>query len=330
MASRVEGDSDQAQLATCFFQASEVMKPDDLHMVREKLRVFAEKQVQASRPIAFVTSGGTTVPLERRTVRFIDNFSSGNRGAATTECLLKSGYSVVFAHRQGSAFPFIRKQMASIGQVVPSAAWWAEGGAAAERETAGLELDELFLPLPFQTIFQYLYLLRECAAALRPVGRQAIFLLAAAVSDFYIPADEMEGNKIQSSKDGLELRLRNVPKFLGLLRSWAPDAYIVSFKLETNENILQAKAAGAIKKYRVDAVVANNLLTYKDIVHIVRASSTRDEVVIESECIQGDETQGVLVRGLDVNSIERSPETTDIEPQLVQTLKQLHEVHIRG
>eukprot|EP00971_Amphidinium_carterae_P071641 1416755-Amphidinium_carterae.2 len=84
----------------------------------------------------------------------------------------------------------------------------------------------------------------------------------------------MEGNKIQSSKDGLELRLqqtssallndysswlydpffravldfafrvplRNVPKFLGLLRSWAPDAYIVSFKLETNENILQAKA----------------------------------------------------------------------------------------
>eukprot|EP00971_Amphidinium_carterae_P149822 2970264-Amphidinium_carterae.1 len=25
-------------------EASEVMKPDDLHMVREKLRVFAEKQ----------------------------------------------------------------------------------------------------------------------------------------------------------------------------------------------------------------------------------------------------------------------------------------------
>ena len=32
-----------------------------------------------------VTSGGTTVPLERRCVRFIDNFSSGNRGAASTE-----------------------------------------------------------------------------------------------------------------------------------------------------------------------------------------------------------------------------------------------------
>eukprot|EP00965_Chrysotila_dentata_P180710 5964983-Pleurochrysis_carterae.AAC.2 len=33
--------------------------------------------------VALVTSGGTTAPLEARTVRFIDNFSSGNRGAAS-------------------------------------------------------------------------------------------------------------------------------------------------------------------------------------------------------------------------------------------------------
>ena len=30
-------------------------------------------------------SGGTTVPLESRTVRFIDNFSVGTRGATSTE-----------------------------------------------------------------------------------------------------------------------------------------------------------------------------------------------------------------------------------------------------
>ena len=30
-------------------------------------------------------SGGTTVPLETNTVRFIDNFSSGSRGAASAE-----------------------------------------------------------------------------------------------------------------------------------------------------------------------------------------------------------------------------------------------------
>ena len=30
-------------------------------------------------------SGGTTVPVERNTVRFLDNFSSGQRGAASAE-----------------------------------------------------------------------------------------------------------------------------------------------------------------------------------------------------------------------------------------------------
>lgn len=37
------------------------------------------------RRIVCVTSGGTTVPLEKRCVRYIDNFSSGYRGASSTE-----------------------------------------------------------------------------------------------------------------------------------------------------------------------------------------------------------------------------------------------------
>jgi len=42
-----------------------------------------------TRPIACVTSGGTTVPLERNCVRFIDNFSAGTRGAMSTEQFLE-------------------------------------------------------------------------------------------------------------------------------------------------------------------------------------------------------------------------------------------------
>lgn len=37
------------------------------------------------RRVVCVTSGGTTVPLEQRCVRYIDNFSSGHRGATSTE-----------------------------------------------------------------------------------------------------------------------------------------------------------------------------------------------------------------------------------------------------
>jgi len=37
---------------------------------------------------AFLQSGGTVVPLESRTVRYIDNFSVGTRGAASAEYLI--------------------------------------------------------------------------------------------------------------------------------------------------------------------------------------------------------------------------------------------------
>lgn len=43
--------------------------------------------------VAVVTSGGTTAPLERRCVRFLDNFSQGTRGALSAEQFLAVGYS---------------------------------------------------------------------------------------------------------------------------------------------------------------------------------------------------------------------------------------------
>ncbi|MQM20809.1 hypothetical protein Taro_053839, partial [Colocasia esculenta] len=50
--------------------------------------------------VVCVTSGGTTVPLEHRCVRYIDNFSSGHRGATSTEYFVKAGYAVIFLHRR--------------------------------------------------------------------------------------------------------------------------------------------------------------------------------------------------------------------------------------
>ncbi|GIL55597.1 hypothetical protein Vafri_11141, partial [Volvox africanus] len=61
-----------------------------------------------NRPVVVVTSGGTTVPLERRCVRFIDNFSAGTRGALSTERFLEAGYAVIFLTRSGSQQPFAR------------------------------------------------------------------------------------------------------------------------------------------------------------------------------------------------------------------------------
>ena len=67
--------------------------------------------------MVIVTSGGTTVPLEKNTVRFIDNFSTGARGAVSTEefikitfiyrVFLQRGYRVIFLYRESTIRPFI-------------------------------------------------------------------------------------------------------------------------------------------------------------------------------------------------------------------------------
>ena len=62
---------------------------------------------------------------------------------------------------------------------------------------------------------------------------------AAAVSDFYIPYNDMAEHKIQSSEGDPHIALTNTPKMLYLVtREWASDAYNVSFKLETDIDIL--------------------------------------------------------------------------------------------
>lgn len=48
------------------------------------------------------------MPLEQNTVRFLDNFSAGTRGAASTEYFLEHGYAVIFLMRRFSLEPFSR------------------------------------------------------------------------------------------------------------------------------------------------------------------------------------------------------------------------------
>lgn len=82
----------------------------DLHRVR--LKAFIDRDSlsrlssSSSRPVVCITSGGTKVPLETNMVRFIDNFSRGERGALSAEQFLKKGYRVIFLHRVGTFFPF--------------------------------------------------------------------------------------------------------------------------------------------------------------------------------------------------------------------------------
>ncbi len=92
--------------------------------------------------------------------------------------------------------------------------------------------------------------------ALEPMNRHSMLYLSAAVSDFYIPHKDMATHKLQEWCS----EVQKVPKCLSMIRDfWAPHCFSVSFKLETDFNILGDKAKDALRTHGVNAVVANEL-----------------------------------------------------------------------
>ena len=116
--------------------------------------------------------------------------------------------------------------------------------------------------------------------------------LAAAVSDFYVPFGAMAEHKMQSAAGVPTITLTNSPKMLQPLRhEWIPEAFMVSFKLETDTSILVKKAQASIAKYGMNLVIANLLQTRKEEVHFITAEASTtihrgDAVDIEEEMIK--------------------------------------------
>lgn len=66
-----------------FFET--IKSPEHFETNIKNVCEFIEMQRDAGRRVVLVTSGGTTVPLERQMVRFLDNFSAGTRGSVSSE-----------------------------------------------------------------------------------------------------------------------------------------------------------------------------------------------------------------------------------------------------
>ncbi|KAF3337626.1 phosphopantothenate--cysteine ligase 2 [Carex littledalei] len=299
--------------AKSFFETAPPLKNSDL--ISDKLKEFVRRNSESATPrsIVCVTSGGTTVPLEQRCVRYIDNFSSGYRGAASTEYFVKVGYAVIFVHRRGSYQPycrylpedsfldFVQLDEESNIQVPEDRAAMVKKSIREYHKAVG---EGLLLKLPFTTIFEYLQILQLVATSINCFGCHSMFYLAAAVSDFYVPWESMAEHKIQSASGPLDMRLNQVPKMLSVLRKeWAPAAFCVSFKLETDPDILIQKADAALKRYGMNVVAANLLANYKEEVVVVTSNGK------------------TIVR--------RNSKDDDLEEQLVALLSKTHSEYIQ-
>ncbi|KAF4029371.1 DNA/pantothenate metabolism flavoprotein domain-containing protein [Phytophthora infestans] len=286
-------DADQRFTEEYFLQTT---APKWANERREQVEIFLDHHRVVGKCVAVVTSGGTTVPLERNTVRFLDNFSTGSRGAASVEYLLELGYAVIYVHRPGSVAPFARHiQRATSSsldvdflqhvdtrnsneqiQLLIEDPTAKKNVVDAVNTLRNVRATNTLLTLPFTSVDDYFFMLRMVATCVAPWKERALFLLAAAVSDFYIPQQDLAVHKIQSRAGPLELTLQQVPKMLGVLRhNWAPQSFVVSFKLETDWDILRKKAKQAIAKYAMHLVIANELHSRFDEVLLITDQDER-------------------------------------------------------
>ncbi|KAH8243066.1 hypothetical protein KR032_004290 [Drosophila birchii] len=329
------------------------LPPADFEDNRSLLKEFCERHNKLQNRIVLVTqknsakphtknlaSGGTTVPLEHNTVRFVDNFSAGTRGSASAEYFLDHDYAVIFMHRHKSLEPFTRhftgqqffdmldiadnSQSSTIAIKPDSVDVFAPVLAKYKiaRET------QMILYVNFTSVVDYMWLLRAACECLAAFEQRAVLYLAAAVSDFYIPEDMMPSiysvlyiemfikiktleasgqvkdtllperptHKMQSGDGAPTISLQLVPKMLAPLASlWVPHAFVVSFKLETDESLLIVKARDSLNKYKHKLVIANVLQTRKHRVVFVTPTDSYELHLTREQTLQGLEIEEPIV-----------------------------------
>lgn len=248
-----------------------------------------------------VTSGGTLVSLERQSVRFVTNFSTGGRGSKLAEVILgpnpaTSNNRVIFVSKRDALMPYARVLMDKHNLDM-----WAMDGAESNNRFAKAQSmwcaarsSGRLLVVPFDTVGEYLFLLQVVATACAAMGaktpvagsattavdKRAVIVCAAAVSDYFVPRSEMAEHKISGvGADGrYHISFLPVPKSLGLLcHVWAPNCTLVTFKLETHPVQLVEKACKNMRLYGLRFVLANQLQTYKTEATLMVACKDEEE-----------------------------------------------------
>ncbi|CAM9631973.1 unnamed protein product [Pylaiella littoralis] len=236
------GQCSSMETARSFFGDSS-KQPQDLQaklaQKGEILDAFLSEKRRSGRPVVCITAGGTAVPLEANTVRSIDNFSTGRRGAVSADRqFIARGYGVVYLGRAGCAAPFARRfqelvsdhvdlnfmdkvtlgdtrrvEVGTEAASVTTDGVFSGGSSGGEVTDSNERLVETLvaykdavdsrslLTITFVTLEEYLWCLRMVSRCMDKMGRHGMLFLAAAVSDFHVPRDKLREHKIDSSGD---------------------------------------------------------------------------------------------------------------------------------
>ncbi|AYP74227.1 hypothetical protein [Fowlpox virus] len=285
------------------------MNPEEEDNIKNWINIQHHK----NRKVVLIASGGTRVSLEKNAVRFLENFSTGMRGAISVEKFIAAGYAVCFLHRDSSLFPWSRNlpsgrallDLFEVNNVNNEEVLSFKDKNINSSMVNGLKSykkaidDEMLLVIDFTCVYQYLKLLQYISESLSFMSSDVMIYLAAAVSDFYIPYEHMPEHKMESVGEEITLKMKTVPKMLShLVKEWAPNAFVVSFKLETDDSIVVKKAKEALDTYKHHVVIANLMKDRRTNVMIITRDSEHNLVLSEKEKLEGKVIEDKIVNCL--------------------------------
>lgn len=282
-----------------------------------KINEFIKFTKSNDKKLVFITSGGCSVRLEKNTVRMIENFSTGTRGALSAEYFLENDYNVIFFHRDRSNLPYIHRLDARKLMVSDE---YLNSQEVKDLRALIKKYENKIIYIPFTTFDDYTDKLYVIIDKLNILGSKCMIYLAAAISDFYIPENELSEHKIQSRddkgehKDTLEITLYSAPKLLHTIKEkYNKESYLITFKLETDTNLLKQKAEQSLNKSKSDVVVANIMSNRYDEIHLyIRKEQITTSLAYEYELLK-----------------KKDFECEFIEKFLIKRLVELHDNHIK-
>lgn len=294
--------------------------------LNKKLNSFILKTKESNKKIILITSGGCSIRLEKNTVRMIENFSTGTRGALSAEEFLKHNYNVIFFHRDKSNLPFIFK--IDTNKLLNDDDYFNSVEIKKTRESAKKYHDNIIY-IPYTTLEDYLSKLYPLCERIKEFNKHAFVYLAAAISDFYIPEKDLSEHKIQSrddkgsAKQTLEITLYPAPKDLFKIKTEINKfCFLITFKLETDVEILEKKALASLNKSKSNIVVANILNNRYNEIHLFRRDNNDVDSFLKNED-KIDYTHEILKKKDVVDCV-------NIEEILVKKLVELHDSYINS
>lgn len=274
--------------------------------------------------LAFITSGGCSVKLEKNTVRKIVNFSTGTRGALSAEYFLKKGYDVIFLYKEDSKIPFYHKietDKLFDNKYINSKTFID----IKDEYNKYANSKNLFL-IKFEFFEDYINKLYYIIKLLKSTNllKKCLIYLAAAISDFYIPEEYLPKHKIQSkdintleAKNTINLTLYKAPKELyKIKKDLFEECFLITFKLETDESILEYKSTNALKSTCSNIVLGNLLHKRYDQVNLYVHN-------FQSNCNNESNI-------LDYTSyIIKKDNSNYIEENIIEKISELHDKYIK-